>query len=100
MSEHISKEQLRHVALLSRLEFSDPQLEKFGADINGILGYFEKLNELDTSEIPPTSHALKTENIFREDEVRPSLEIEDALKNAPQREGNFFKVPKIIQEET
>ena len=96
---HLSRDEIRHVARLSRLAFSDAELDKFAEELNGILAYFDKLNELDTSETPPTSHALKMENVFREDEVQPSLSVEDALANAPEREGDFFKAPRIIQDD-
>ena len=100
MSEQISLDQVRHVALLSRLQFDDEQLVRFAADINNVLAYFDKLNELDTTDVPPTSHALKTQNVFREDVPRPSLSVEQALANAPEHEDGFFKVPPIIQEES
>ena len=95
----ISSDEVRHVALLSRLEFSDAEIERFGRDLNDILEYIEKLNELDTSAVPPTSHALKSENVFRADELRPCLTNDEALANAPERDGPFFAVPQVLPEE-
>jgi len=94
----ITEADVRHVAHLSRLEFSDDEIRRFASDLNNILSYVDKLGELDTTAIEPTSHALKMENVFRDDEARPSLSNDQALANAPEREGPFFKVPQIIQD--
>lgn len=94
----ISEDDVRHVAYLSRLEFNEEEVRRFAKDLNAILSYVEKLSELDTEQVEPTSHSLKMENVFREDEVRPSLSNDQALANAPDREGPFFRVPQIIQE--
>ena len=67
------------------------------SQLNSILGHIEKLSELDTEGVEPTFHVFDVRNVFREDEVRPSLPTEEILKNAPVRDGNFFKVPKIIE---
>ncbi len=96
--QKITEGDVRHVAHLSRLEFNDTEIQRFTKDLNNILTYVDKLNELDTSAVEPTSHSLKMENVFREDVVQPSLTNEQALANAPEREGPFFKVPQIIQE--
>lgn len=98
MGEIVSEETVRHIALLSRLECSDAEIHRFAGDLNGILAYAEKLRELDTRGVEPTSHALRLRNVFREDVVRPSLSNEQALANAPEREAGHFKVPQIIQE--
>ena len=95
----ISEQDVRHVALLSRLEFDPERLAHVTRDLNAILGYIEQLKELDTANVPPTSHALKRVNVLREDVARPSLTNDEALKNAPESEAGYFKVPKIIQEE-
>ncbi len=97
-SEKITEADVRHVAYLSRLEFSADEIQRFTHDLNNILLYVGKLAELDTSQVEPTSHSLKMQNVFRDDEVRPSLTNDQALANAPEREGPFFKVPQIIQE--
>ena len=89
---------VRHIALLSRLECSDAEVRKFEGDLNAILTYVEKLKELDTEKIEPTTHALRLRNVFREDVVRPSLTNAQALANAPEAQEGHFKVPPIIQE--
>lgn len=97
MAKIIDKETVRHVARLSRLEFSDKELELYSKQLESILSYISKLNEIDTKDVQPTSHALPTlKNVFRKDILKPSLSAEDVLKNAPSREGGFFKVPQII----
>jgi len=96
--QKITEADARHVAYLSRLEFSASEIQRFTHDLNNILIHVDKLAELDTTNIEPTSHSLKMENVFREDEVRPSLTNEQALANTPEREGPFFKVPQIIQD--
>jgi aspartyl-tRNA(Asn)/glutamyl-tRNA(Gln) amidotransferase subunit C len=94
----ITEADIRHVARLSRLEFTDEETGRFTHDLNNILSYVDQLGELDTSEVEPTSHALRMSNVLREDVVAPSLPHEAALANAPETEGPFFKVPQIIQE--
>jgi aspartyl-tRNA(Asn)/glutamyl-tRNA(Gln) amidotransferase subunit C len=98
MAEIISEQTVRHIAMLSRLEFTDPEIHKFAGELNKILGYVEKLQELDTENIEPMSHALRLKNVFRKDEARPSLSNQQALANAPESEEGYFKVPPIIQE--
>ena len=94
----ITKDDVSYVSVLSRLYLDDHEIEAMTKDLNAILEYADKLNELDTSSIPPTSHAIPLCNVFREDKVKPSLSIDDVLLNAPDSDGNCFKVPKIIQE--
>ncbi len=89
--------QVEKVAKLARLALHGEEAERFGQELSKIFSYIEKLNELDTSEIEPTSHVLPLANVFRDDEVLPSLPVEKALENAPERDGSFFKVPKIIE---
>lgn len=92
----ISKEDVRYVARLARLNVSEEETETFTLQLNSILSYMDKLNELDTSHVEPTSHVIDVCNAFREDTVQESLPQEVALENAPEREGEFFKVPRII----
>jgi aspartyl-tRNA(Asn)/glutamyl-tRNA(Gln) amidotransferase subunit C len=94
----ITREDVEHVAELARLELTAAEKEQFVTQLNHILTYFEKLNELDTTGIEPTSHVLPMSNVLREDEVRPSLEREMVLQNAPEESHFFFKVPRIIEE--
>jgi aspartyl-tRNA(Asn)/glutamyl-tRNA(Gln) amidotransferase subunit C len=92
----ISQDIVQHVALLSRLRFSSQQVPQITHDLNRMLEYVEKLNELDTSSVPPTSHSIPMSNVMREDTPRGSLPADDALQNAPEKEGGCFKVPKIL----
>ncbi len=92
----ISREEVEHVAKLARLKFDDDEIEKFTKQMNEILVYMEKLNELDTSDVSPTFHAMEKENAFREDVVKNSLELDRVLENAPEDDGESFVVPKIF----
>ena len=89
----IDHEQLRHVARLARLELREDEFERLGAQLNDILAAVSKVSELDLSDVPPTSHPLDVVNVWAEDEPRPSLPVEEALANAPEREGSYFRVP-------
>lgn len=91
------KIEIEHVAFLARLALTEEEKEKFGVQLNTILEYIGKLNELDTSAIPPTSHVIEIQNVMREDKIRPSLSKEKALLNAPDRTEDFYRVPKIIE---
>jgi len=93
----IGKEEVKYIAHLARLEFDDVEVEKFTTQLNDILLYMEKLNEVDTKDVPPMSHAIRLENAFREDVVQPSLPPEDSLANAPKRQDGFFLVPKVLE---
>ncbi|WP_298439421.1 Asp-tRNA(Asn)/Glu-tRNA(Gln) amidotransferase subunit GatC [Geobacter sp.] len=88
---------VEHVALLARLELSPEEVETFTGQMDAILAYVEKLNELNTDGIVPTAHAVPVENAFRDDEVRPSIGVENALANASDRVEGFFRVPKVIE---
>ena len=92
----INKEVVEHVASLARLEFEDEEKEMYIKQLNSILTYMEKLNELDSTDVPPTSHAISLTNVFREDVVIESLERDKSLDNAPESDRGYFKVPKII----
>jgi aspartyl-tRNA(Asn)/glutamyl-tRNA(Gln) amidotransferase subunit C len=94
----ITREDVEHVAELARLELTAAEKEQFIAQLNSILTYMEKLSELNTTDVEPTSHVLPMVNVFRDDEVQPSLERDRALQNAPQESHFFFKVPRIIEE--
>ena len=85
------------MARLARLELSLDEKTLFAGQMDAIIGYVEKIKELDTDGVMPTSHAVPMDNAFREDEVRPSIGVEMALGNAPQRVESFFKVPKVIE---
>jgi aspartyl-tRNA(Asn)/glutamyl-tRNA(Gln) amidotransferase subunit C len=89
----IDREQLLHVAHLARLELRDDELERLEGQLNDILDAVSKVSELDLADVPPTSHPHAVVNVWGEDEPRPCLSAGDALANAPEREGDFFKVP-------
>jgi aspartyl-tRNA(Asn)/glutamyl-tRNA(Gln) amidotransferase subunit C len=93
----ITREEVEHVAKLARLALSPEEIDTFTGQMDGILAYVDKLNELNTDGIVPTSHAVPVENAFREDEVRPSIGVDNALANAPDRVEGFFRVPKVIE---
>ena len=90
---NIDRDQLLHVARLARLELREEEVERLGAQLNDILAAVSKVSELDLSDVPPTSHPLDVVNVWADDEPRPSLPVEEALANAPEREGSYFKVP-------
>jgi aspartyl-tRNA(Asn)/glutamyl-tRNA(Gln) amidotransferase subunit C len=88
---------VRYVAHLARLDLSPEEEQKFGAQLGNVLGYIEKLNELDVSHVEPTAHAVPMVNVTRPDEARPSISNEDALRNAPAKANGLFVVPKIVE---
>jgi aspartyl-tRNA(Asn)/glutamyl-tRNA(Gln) amidotransferase subunit C len=94
----ITMQEVEQVARLARLTLSDAEKERMRRELDGILSYIDKLRALDTEGVPPTSHAVPMTNVMREDEPVPSLPQEDMLANAPDRNGEFFRVPRIIEE--
>ena len=92
----ITKEEVLYVAHLARLDLEGNAIEKFAGQIDEILGYIEKLNQVDTQEIKPTSHAISLTNAFREDEESKHLDRDRALDNAPEKEDGSFVVPKVV----
>jgi len=92
----VTKKDVEKIAELARLKFSDEELENFTPQMNEILSYMDKLNELDTEDVKPLSHPVEQINVFREDELKSSVSTEEALKNAPDKTDNHFKVPKVI----
>lgn len=92
----IGKKEVEYVARLARLTLSEEEKERFTHQLDQILEYVQQLNQLDTENVLPTSHVLDLKNILREDEVKPSLPLSEALANAPQANGDFFVVPKVI----
>lgn len=93
----ITRQEVDHVARLARLALSEEEKDAFTGQMDAILAYVDKLNELDTDGVTATSHAVPMENAFREDVVRPSIGVDNALANAPARVGSFFSVPKVIE---
>ena len=94
----VSKKDVEHIAKLARLKFTDEEIEKLTPQMNQILGYMDKLNELDTEKIEPLSHPVENFNIFRDDKTKDSVERDSALRNAPDKDEEFFKVPKVIKQ--
>jgi len=93
----ISKEEVLHVASLARLKFSDTDAEKLEADMAEIINFADTLSELDTNDIVPTAHAIPMQNAFRADEIKPSFERREILKNAPDFDEEGFIVPKVVE---
>ncbi|MEA3385947.1 MAG: Asp-tRNA(Asn)/Glu-tRNA(Gln) amidotransferase subunit GatC [Thermodesulfobacteriota bacterium] len=92
----ITTSEIEHVAHLAWLSFDPSEIKNFSRQLNDILEYISKLEELDTGRVEPTTHALELTNAFRKDEVRSSLPVEKIFSNAPEQENGRFVVPKII----
>ena len=99
MAAKITKKDVEHVARLARLALSEEEQERYTAQLESILEYIDKLNQRDTAQVPPTTHVLPLSNVWREDRAEPRRlgAPEDILKNAPEAEGPYFKVKKIIE---
>ncbi|MEI8190003.1 MAG: Asp-tRNA(Asn)/Glu-tRNA(Gln) amidotransferase subunit GatC [candidate division NC10 bacterium] len=93
----ITRVEVEHVARLARLELTEDEKERMTAQLDAILGYIDKLNALDTSQVEPTTTVIPMVSVMRDDVVRPSLDREEALANAPDRADAFFRVPRIIE---
>jgi aspartyl-tRNA(Asn)/glutamyl-tRNA(Gln) amidotransferase subunit C len=92
----VSREEVRHIADLARLDFSEDGEEKMADELGDILDYVDKLNELDTSGVPPMSHVLDVTDVSRPDEVESRIDRDQALESAPDTDGTYFRVPKVI----
>jgi aspartyl-tRNA(Asn)/glutamyl-tRNA(Gln) amidotransferase subunit C len=92
----IGKKDVEYVAWLARLELSEEEKERFTRQLGQVLEHAEKIKSLDTEDVEPTSHVVPLKNVMREDRVHPGLSQEEALSNAPRREGGFIVVPRII----
>lgn len=95
----LSLEEVRKVARLARLELSGPDLARMRQQLSAILDYVEQLNQLDTADVEPLAHPLPVQNVFRPDEPAPSLAVDEALQNAPERKGDYFAVPAVFSDE-
>ena len=93
----LSREEVLHIAQLARVGLSPADVEKFQGQLSHILDQFETLRRIDTSGVPPTAFALPLDNVMRDDVERPSLPVETILANAPQREGDYFRVRRILE---
>ncbi|MBI2204334.1 MAG: Asp-tRNA(Asn)/Glu-tRNA(Gln) amidotransferase subunit GatC [Candidatus Rokubacteria bacterium] len=94
----ITRQDVEHVARLARLHLSDDEKERMRVQLDAILAYIDKLTALDIEGVEPTSHAVPLLNVMRDDEPAPSMPQGDALANAPDRAGEFFRVPRIIED--
>jgi len=93
----ITKKDVEHVAKLARLGLTEEEKEKFTVQLSNIIEYAETINKLDTSNIEPTSHSIPMSNIFREDKMKQFEDIESIMNNAPDKEDNMFRVPRILE---
>jgi aspartyl-tRNA(Asn)/glutamyl-tRNA(Gln) amidotransferase subunit C len=96
----VTKKEVEKIAELAKLKFTEEELENFTHQMNEILRYMEKLNELDTDDVQPLSHPIEAVNVFRDDKLKTSIETKEALKNAPSSDENYFKVPKVIRDKS
>jgi len=94
----LERSEVIHIASLARIGLTDDEIEMFGEQLSQILEQFEVLNELDTSGVTPTGHAGGLQTVMRDDLAEDSLDSEDVLKNAPRREGEFFRVNAVLEE--
>ena len=96
--DEFSKKTIEKVAKLALLNLTEEDKDMFSKQLGDILSYFKKLNDLDTSNIEPTTHAIDLKNVYREDVSTPSLSNEDALKNTEHKQDGYFKAPRILKE--
>ena len=92
----VDRKEVEYVAMLARIELSEDEKARYSEQLSTILDFFDRLKEVDTENVQPTSHVLDLVNAYRPDEVRPSLGVEAVLQNAPDRANRFFRVPKIL----
>ncbi len=100
MPESLDETAVRHVAQLARLNIADEQIARYAVQLSAIIGYVRQLDELDTSDVPPTAHAAAVANVFRDDTIRPTCSPDEAVANAPARRNTFFKVPKVLDQDS
>ena len=93
----ISREEVLKIAKLSKLELSEKELEKYMVDLSNIVDFANQLSNIDVDDVKPTAHILDIQNVFREDEVKPSCSREEILKNAPSAQGGCVSVPKVVE---
>ena len=100
MADPLTESEVRHIATLSRLQLTDKEIAMMTKELSAIVEYVNQLSEVDVDDVVPTAHAVNVQNVFRADIVRESIGPEKTLANAPQREGSFFKVPKVLGQDT
>lgn len=94
----LSREEVHHIALLARLGLTEADVEKLSEQLSNILENFEILKQVDTTNVPPTAQSIDIKNVTAADEIAPSLPLKDVLANAPQQDGDFFKVRAVLEE--
>src|SRR5688572_17283439 len=95
VNDPISLDDVRHVAKLARLALDEPKLNKFAGQLGSTLGYVNRSRQADVAGVEPMAHALPVHNVLRDDEPAPALPLDEVLRNAPDTDGPFFKVPKV-----
>jgi aspartyl-tRNA(Asn)/glutamyl-tRNA(Gln) amidotransferase subunit C len=95
----LTRQEVLKVAELGRIRMTDAEVERIASQLSAILGYVDKLSQLDTDGVEPLAHALPIHNVLRKDEPRPSIPTDDALAGAPESAGDFFRVPRVLDEE-
>ena len=93
----LTSDEVRHVALLTRIRLTEQEVELYRSQMDDILEHFQMLQELDTGQVPPTSHSVPLDTVMRDDETKPCLDKEDVLSNAPRREGDYFRVKAVLE---
>jgi aspartyl-tRNA(Asn)/glutamyl-tRNA(Gln) amidotransferase subunit C len=94
----ISREEVLHIALLARLGLTDEEVDRLSEQLSNILENFEILQQVDTTDIPPTTQSIALQNVVSDDSIAPSLPSNEVLANAPQKEGDLFKVRAVLEE--
>ena len=95
-TDKLDEGQVRHVAKLARLKLNDSDVARYSTQLTGILGYVAQLKSVNVEGVEPMAHPLPLKNVLREDVVKPSLSTEDVLRNAPEKDGPYFAVPKVL----
>ena len=93
----LSREEVLHIALLARLGLTEAEVDKLAEQLSNILENFEELQRVDTTDVPPTAQSISLQNVVSNDEIAPSLPESEVLANAPQREGDFFRVRAVLE---
>lgn len=94
----LSREEVKHLALLVRLGLSEAEVEQFREQLSNILENFEILQQVDTTDVPPTAHSIALDNVLRDDQPVPSLPVDAVMANAPDREENYFKIRAVLEQ--
>ena len=92
----LTADEVRYIAKLARVALTDAEVERLGVELSSILEHFQVLNDIDTSDVPPTAQSFDLHNVERADETRPSHSLEDVLRNAPRREDGYFRVRGVL----